>query len=89
MQQVATLLAQQCLKLLALVAWCMQTNATTCQHCWRSSKEVKHSGTVILPVRVRRRFHEANIVVVPCKRTLRRSQNNRKTEMLGLVAQKA
>ena len=32
MQQVTTLLAQQCwesLRLLAIVAWCMQTNATT------------------------------------------------------------
>ena len=28
-QQVATLLAQQCWELLALVAWCMQTSATT------------------------------------------------------------
>ena len=26
---------------------------------------------------MRRRFHEANIVVIPCRRTLRRSQNNR------------
>ena len=42
-----------------------------------------HSCTVILAIRVRRRLHEANIVVVPCKwtqhccATLGRSQNNR------------
>ena len=53
------------------------------QHCWRSSKEAMHSGTVILTMRVHRRFHEANIVVIPCKcsqhccATLRRSRNNK------------
>ena len=52
------------------------------QHCWRSSKEAMHSGTVILAMRVHRRFHEANIVVIPCKcsqhccATLRRSRNS-------------
>ena len=49
---------------------------------WRSSKEAMYSGTVVLAIRVRRRFHEA-ISVVPCKQaqhccaTLRRSQNNK------------
>ena len=48
----------------------------------RSSKEAMYSGTVVLAIRVRRRFHEA-ISVVPCKQaqhccaTLRRSQNNK------------
>ena len=31
-------------------------------------QEAMHSGTVILAMHVRRRFHEANIVVVSCKR---------------------
>ena len=39
-----------------------------CQQCWRSSKKVIHSSSVILAMRVSRRFHEANIVVIPCKR---------------------
>ena len=57
-----------------------------CQHCWRLSKEAVHFGYVILKkiaMRMHRRFHEASIVVVTCKRAkhccamLRRSQNNR------------
>ena len=58
-----------------------------CQHCWQFSKEAMHSDTIILKkkiaMRMYRRFHDANVVVVPCKRaqyccaTLRRSQNNK------------
>ena len=53
------------------------------QHCWQLSEEAIHSGTLIA-MRMHGRFHEASIVVFPCKRaqhccaTLRRSQNNRK-----------
>ena len=75
--------------MLGVVGTCCVVHANerkNCQHCWRSSKKPIHFGTVILKkiaMRVRRRFREANIVVVPCKRvqhccaTLRRSQNNR------------
>ena len=76
--------------MLGVVGTCCVEHANernNCQHCWRLSKEAMHSGTVILKkriaMRMHRRFHEANIVVVPCKRakhcyaTLRRLQNNR------------
>ena len=76
-------LAQQCWELLALVDTCCVVH----QHCWRLSEDAMHSGTIILKkkiaMRMHRCFHEANIVVVPCKRaqqccaTLRRLQNNR------------
>ena len=56
-----------------------------CQQCWRSSKEVMHSGTIILAIRVRRRFHEANIVVVSCKR---RFAGHRTIEILRLLVRK-
>ena len=71
--------------MLGVIGTCCVVHANernNCQHCWRSSKEAMHSGTVILALCVCRRFHEANNVVVPCKRaqhcyaTLRRSQNN-------------
>ena len=38
------------------------------QHCWRSFTEMMHSSTVILAMRVGRRFHESNIVAVRPKR---------------------
>ena len=72
--------------MLEVVGTCCVVRANernNCQRCWRSSKETIYSGTVILAMRVRRRFYEANVVVAPCKRaqhccaTLRRSQNNR------------
>ena len=47
MQKVATLLAKHCWELLALVAWCMQTNATTAKVVGGCLKEVIHSGTVL------------------------------------------
>ena len=47
MQKVATLLAKYCWELLALVAWCMQTNATTANVVGGCLKEVIHSGTVL------------------------------------------
>ena len=43
-------------------------NGNNCQQFWRSSKEAMHSATVILAMRVCRRFHEGNIEhVVLCK----------------------
>ena len=72
--------------ILGIIGTCWVVHANernNCQHCWQSSKEVMHSGTIILATRVRRRFQEGNIVVVLCKRaqhccaTFHRSQNNR------------
>ena len=57
--------------MLGVVGTCCMVHANernNCQHCWRSSTEAMHSGTVILTMRGTRRFHEANIVVVSCKR---------------------
>ena len=51
---------------------------------WRLSKEAMHSGTVILAMHVHRRFHEVNVVVVPCTRFV----SHRTIEILGLVAPK-
>ena len=79
-QQVTTLLAQQCWKLLALVGTCcrsMHKNATIANIVGGRLKK-----RCIL-VQWACAVHEANIVVVSCKRaqhccaTLRRSQNNR------------
>ena len=54
----------------------VHANERNCQHCWWSSKEAMHSGTVILAMHVHRPFHEANIAVVPCKRTQHVGPNN-------------
>ena len=48
----------------------------------RISEEAMHSNTVILPMRVRIHFLEANIFVVPWL------AGHRTIEMLGLVAPK-
>ena len=51
-----------------------------CHHYWPSSKDAMHSGTVTLTMRVRERFHEANIIQwfhTDGRNTLRWSQNSR------------
>ena len=50
---------------------CLQQSRKTETRCVCLCFEKKNTR------RVCRRFHEANIVVIPCGRTLRRSQNNR------------
>ena len=61
----------------------MQANErNSCQHCWRSSKEAIHSGTVILADV----FHQGQ----HCCGSMRyASPGHRTMEMLGLVAKKS
>ena len=60
--------------MLGVVGTCCVVHANkrnNCQHCWRLSKEAMHSGLVILKKDCNSRLqtcHEANIVVVLCKR---------------------
>ena len=91
LQQDTTFLAQQYWELMAHVAWCMQTNATTAnivvvpykraRHCCatlRRSQNNRNVGTRCAKSSTGFKLYatSANIVVVPCKRTQHVGLNN-------------